>query len=100
MYATYPAILDSLLPGFTVLADTDNDVEAVVTGVETLTVTLRAVTDESKSVVLEVVLELSQGPVASLVNNLLGASKVKSLDTTSGNLYRMVRDTLKTFLSV
>lgn len=52
-----PAILDGVLPGLAVLADTDDDVKAVVTEVETLAMTLRAVADESESVVLEVVLQ-------------------------------------------
>lgn len=52
-----PAILDGILPGLAVLADTDDDVEAVVTEVEALAVTLRAVADESEGVVLEVVLQ-------------------------------------------
>ena len=54
--ASNPAILLSVLPGLAVLPDTDDDVEAVVAEVEALAVTLRAVADESKSVVLEVVL--------------------------------------------
>lgn len=52
-----PAVLDGILPRLAVLADTDDDVEAVVTEVETLAVTLRAVADESKGIVLEVVLQ-------------------------------------------
>jgi hypothetical protein len=51
-----PAILLGVLPGLAVLADTNDDIEAVVTEVETLTVTLRAVADQSKGVVLEVLL--------------------------------------------
>lgn len=51
-----PAILLSILPGLAALSDTDNDIQAVVAEVETLTVTLRAVADESQSVVLEVLL--------------------------------------------
>ena len=51
-----PAILDCVLPGLAVLAHTDDDVEAVVTEVETLAVALGAVADESKGVVLEVLL--------------------------------------------
>lgn len=78
-----PAILDSLLPALAVLADTDNDVETVVAGVETLTVALGAVADESEGVVLEVVLELGKRPVAALVDDLLGAGEVEGLDTTS-----------------
>jgi hypothetical protein len=51
-----PAVLLGLLPGSAVLAHTDNDVESIVTEVKTLAVTLRAVADEGKCVVLEVVL--------------------------------------------
>jgi len=77
-----PTILDGLSPGLAVLADTDNDVEAVVAGVEALTMTLRTVADEGKSIVLEVVLKLGKRPVAAFVDDLLGAGEVKSLDTT------------------
>ena len=51
-----PAILLSILPGLSVLSDTNDDVEAVVTEVKTLTVTLGSVADEGESVVLEVLL--------------------------------------------
>lgn len=51
-----PAVLNGILPRLAILADTNDDVDAVVTEVETLAVTLRAVADESESVVLEVVL--------------------------------------------
>lgn len=61
-----PAILLSVLPGLSVLSDTNNDVEAVVTEVKTLTVTLRTVTDEGQGVVLEVLKELLLGPVGTL----------------------------------
>lgn len=54
--ASNPAILLSILPGLAVLSDTNNDVEAVVTEVKTLTVTLRAVANEGQGVVLEVFL--------------------------------------------
>jgi hypothetical protein len=66
---THPAILLSLLPGLTTLTDTDNNVDAVVAGVETLSVTLRAVTDEGEGVVLEVLLELGKGPVCERLND-------------------------------
>jgi len=79
----HPAVLNGLLPGLAILADTDNHVEALVAGVETLAVALGAVTDESEGVVLEVLLELGDGPVGTLVDDLLGTSEVKSLDTTS-----------------
>ena len=51
-----PAILHGVLPRGAVLSYTDDDVQAVVTEVETLAVTLRAVADEGKGVVLEVLL--------------------------------------------
>lgn len=49
-----PTVLLSLLPRLTTLSHTDNDLKAVVTGVEGLTVTLRAIADHGKSVILEV----------------------------------------------
>lgn len=79
-----PTVLLSLLPRLTTLSHTDNDLKAVVTGVEGLTVTLRAIADHGKSVILEVVLELVKGPVSTLVDNLLGTGKVESLDSSSG----------------
>jgi hypothetical protein len=54
--ARYPAILNGLLPRLTIFPHTDDDVEAVVAEVQALAVTLRSVSDEGKSVVLEVVL--------------------------------------------
>lgn len=52
-----PAILLGLLPRSTVLAHTNDDVQAVVTEVKALAVTLRTVADEGEGVVLEVVLQ-------------------------------------------
>jgi hypothetical protein len=49
-----PTVFLGLLPGFTAFTDTDNDLEAVVSGVEGLTVTLGTVTDHGQGVVLEV----------------------------------------------
>jgi hypothetical protein len=46
-------------------------------------VSLGSVPDESECVVLEVVLELSEGPVSSLVDDLFGACKVEGFDTTN-----------------
>lgn len=40
--ALNPSVLKSLLPGLATLADTDNDVETLIAGVKTLTVTLGA----------------------------------------------------------
>lgn len=51
-----PAVLLSLLPRGAILANADDDIETVVAKVETLTVTLRAVTDEGEGIVLEIVL--------------------------------------------
>lgn len=99
-----PTVLLSLLPGFSTLSDTDNDLDTLVSGVEGLTVTLRSVTDHGKGVVLEEadfvsgilgtplreggdrensLLEFVEGPVGSLVNDLLGSGKVEGLDTSS-----------------
>ena len=44
--------------------------------------TLGAIANKSEGVVLEVVLELSQGPVTALVDDLLVASEFQSLQTT------------------
>lgn len=73
-----PAVLDGLLPGSTILTDTNDDIEAVVTEVETLTVTLGAVADEGKGVVLEVVLELVNRPVGTFYSISM------STDSTAG----------------
>lgn len=51
-----PTILNGILPGLAILADTNDDVEAVVAEVETLAVALRAVADEGEGIVLEVLL--------------------------------------------
>lgn len=56
-----PAILNGVLPGLAVLADTNDNVEAVVTEVEALAMTLGAVADESEGIVLEVVLQKNKG---------------------------------------
>lgn len=64
-----PAILDGLLPRSTVLADTDDDVEALVAEVEALAVALGAVADEGQSVVLEVVLGSNVSSRGQLMEN-------------------------------
>jgi len=51
-----PAVLDRILPRLTVLSDTNDNVQAVVSEVETLAVALRAIADQSEGIVLEVVL--------------------------------------------
>lgn len=55
--AWHPAILLRLLPASTVFSHANNDIEAVVTEVQALTMTLRSVSNERKGVVLEVVLD-------------------------------------------
>lgn len=47
--------------------------------------TLGAIANEGKGIVFEILLELGQGPVATLVDDLLGSSKIESLDA-SGTL--------------
>ena len=54
--ACNPAILLRLFPARAVLSDTDDHVQAVVAEVQALAVALRAVADEGKGIVLEVVL--------------------------------------------
>lgn len=48
-----PTILLGFLPRGTIFPHTNNNVEAVVTEVKTLTVTLGTITNESQSVILE-----------------------------------------------
>lgn len=60
---TRPAVLDSLRPALAVFAHADDDIEAIVARVQTLSVSLRAVADERERVVLEVLLQLRQRPV-------------------------------------
>lgn len=79
---TNPAIFDGLLPALAILADTDDDVETVVTGIQALAMTLRAIADKGEGVVFEVVVKPGKGPVAALIDNLVRASKVESLDAT------------------
>lgn len=49
-----PTVLLGLFPRFTALSDTDDDLQAVVTGVEGLAVALGTVTDHGEGVILEV----------------------------------------------
>lgn len=69
--ASNPAILLSILPGLSVLSDTNDDVEAVVTEVKTLAVALRAIANEGQSVVLEVLKKLLLGPIGTLCRVLV-----------------------------
>lgn len=64
--ARHPAVLLGLLPACAVLPHTHDNIEAVVAEVEPLAMALRAVTDQSEGVVLEVVEELLSGPVGAL----------------------------------
>ena len=83
---TYPAIVHRLLPTLTVLTDTDDDVDAIITRIEALTMPLRAITNHCERVVLEILLELGQGPVTALVHGLLGTSEIECLDSTAASL--------------
>lgn len=96
---TDPAILDGLLPTLAILADTDDDIETVVTGIQALSVTLRAIANEGEGVVFEVVVKLGKGPVAALIDNLLRARKVEGLDATrrEGLLRRVSENELSFF---
>lgn len=51
-----PAILFRFFPRGAVLADANDDIQAIVSEIETLTVALGAVADQGEGVVLEVVL--------------------------------------------
>lgn len=102
-----PAILHCFLPRRAILSYTDNDIETIVAEIETLTVTLRAITDQSESVILKIFLsnlsimlscgeevvcvgayqELLSRPVFSLKHLLLVSSEVNSLNA-SRLLYR------------
>ena len=46
---------------------------------------LRAIADEGEGVVFEVVVKLGKRPVAALVDDLVRARKVESLDATRGD---------------
>ena len=64
-----PTILLCLFPRGAVLSNTDDDIQAIVAEVETLTVALGAVADKGKCVILEVVLRCGQfgkGPGAGV----------------------------------
>ncbi|KAH3660712.1 hypothetical protein OGATHE_005044 [Ogataea polymorpha] len=77
-----PSVLNGSLPRSTILSDTNDDVQTVVSQIQTLAVTLGTVTDQSKSIVLEVLKQLLSWPVSSLVDNLLDTTKVDLLDTS------------------
>lgn len=51
-----PAVLYSLFPACTILSHSNDDIKTIIPQVKTLTVSLRAVADKCKSVVLEIVL--------------------------------------------
>lgn len=66
MIVAHPSVLDRLLPRSTVLANSDDNLDTVVAGVESLSVSLGTVTDDGEGVVLEELLELGQRPVGAL----------------------------------
>lgn len=51
-----PSVLLGLLPRGAILPDADDDIEAIIAEVEALSMALRAVADQSKGIVLEVIL--------------------------------------------
>lgn len=51
-----PAVLLGVLPGLTVLSDTNNDIKAIVTHVQGLSMTLGSIADDGHGVILEVLL--------------------------------------------
>jgi hypothetical protein len=53
---THPTIFQCLFPTLAVLANADDDVKAIVARVEALSVALRAIADEGKRIIFEVVL--------------------------------------------
>ena len=53
----YPAIIFGFFPGRAVLPHANDDIQAIVTKIEALPVSLRPVTDERECVVLEVLLQ-------------------------------------------
>ena len=53
---THPTVFEGLFPTLAVLANADNDVQAIIAGVEALSVALRAITNEGKRIVFEVAL--------------------------------------------
>lgn len=52
----HPAVLLRLFPASTVLSHANDHVESVVTEIQSLTVTLRAIADQRKCIIFEVVL--------------------------------------------
>ena len=82
--STYPTVFLSLFPAITILTDTNDDVEAIVPSIQALAMALGPIADEGQRVIFEVVLELCQGPVRTLVYNLFGACEIESLDSTNG----------------
>jgi len=73
----------------TQLSGTDDDIETVVTSIQALAMTLRTIADEGKGVVLGVVVELGKGPVAALIDDLVRARKVESLEGARGVLWNV-----------
>ena len=53
---TYPTIFKCLFPTLAVLANADDDVQAIIARVEALSVALRAIANEGKRIIFEVVL--------------------------------------------
>lgn len=76
-----PSFFDSLLESLTLTLTNDN-IDTVVTKVESLTTTLRTITKDSNSVILEGLEQLLAGNIRSLIDDLLGTTKIESLVAT------------------
>lgn len=78
---TDPAIFNSLLPTLSVLADTNNDVEPIITSVQALAMSLRTIANEGEGIIFEVVVKFSKRPVAAFIDDFVCSRKVEGLDT-------------------
>jgi hypothetical protein len=80
---TNPTILNSLFPTRTIFSYTDNDVQTIIAGVQTLSVSLRAIADQGEGVVFEVLVDLGKRPICALVDCLFRPGKIECLDTSN-----------------
>ena len=80
---THPTIFDGFFPTGTVFSYTNDDVHPIIAGVETLTMSLRTIPDESKSIVFEILVKFGKRPICTLVDDFLGTCEVEGLDTSS-----------------
>jgi hypothetical protein len=89
----HPTILLRFLPGFAILANSDNDVQPIVAKIQALPVTLGAIANQSERIVLEVILqELSakNSIERRQFSNSRGACPVASHHALNGMLVDLV----------